>query len=65
MISLTRREFEIASNTLTQVWTEAHWASLARRARCRQASSEIESSAARPVTQTPVKHPTRQTRAPH
>ncbi len=33
MISLTRREFEILSNTLIQTWIEAHWSTLARRAR--------------------------------
>jgi hypothetical protein len=65
MISLTRREFEIASNALTQVWTEAHWASLARRERRHHTLSELASSAARPVALTPVKHPARQPRAPH
>jgi hypothetical protein len=31
MISLTRREFDLASSTLTAAWIEATWASLARR----------------------------------
>jgi hypothetical protein len=33
MISLTRREFDALSSTLTQTWIEAHWSALARRGR--------------------------------
>lgn len=61
MISLTRREFEIASTSLTQVWTEAHWAALARRARRRQTLSDLERPASHAVARSPA---TRQTRQP-
>jgi len=65
MISLTRREFEIASNALSQVWTEAHWASLARRAQRRPTMPELEGSAARPAARAPVARPARDPRATH
>ncbi|HUA51005.1 MAG TPA: hypothetical protein VMB81_02510 [Candidatus Sulfotelmatobacter sp.] len=57
MISLTRREFEAASSALTQVWTEARWAALARRARRRQALSELERPASRGTARSTSPHP--------
>ena len=60
MISLTRREFDALSSTLTQAWIEAHWSALARRARrqslpdpkCNQPSEE-PAAVVRRVTRLP------------